>query len=242
MLTVIAKCVCVLVMAGAVYFYTSDVGRAQIHSVYEKYAKWTQENIDDNPELYLEECGREAQAVLETVEKMESTALRDMAEAKNSLGAAMGRLRIGEEELNTMRALYQGDGMKWPVLWRNRALDKNAYRIQLVHLANDVERQRGLVEKCRRISLEMENRPAVLAAARAEAAGRLAELKAEKESKRVELADRKLVERMLRIRESLDKLQMAAAPNRLLGVEELVRESYPATVPSEEDFLRALGR
>jgi len=143
---IIGIVVALLVVAGAVYYFTSAVGRERMGSAWRQWAYWTPENIAKHPDLYLNFCEEDAKKSMEKLAAHEIAVRQNIARAKKEKIDAEASVAKSEKALGELRDVYNAPGFEWPAVWEGRRYDEAAFKRQAKLFDDDSRRNRKVAD------------------------------------------------------------------------------------------------
>lgn len=243
MLKKIVPGVVALIIAGAGYYFTSDVGRARMDSAHDQYARWTPENIAKEPLLYLDFCEREAREGLEKLKANRIAVAQNLSKLTAQKSGVDSKLRVGDEALAELRGLFAGADTKWPVTWRDHPYDEATFKKQVVQFKREGDLNRKLSAQYATALRSLEALPAKIVEASATLEGQIAEIRVQREILKIQKMSDTLAAQFAGIKTALQDTSAIIADSAspvILTTEDLARQSADAG-PSDDEFRMAMG-
>jgi hypothetical protein len=233
---IIVAVIVVVVAAGAIWYFTSDVGRTKINQMADQYAHWTPENIAKDPEGYLTFCEQEANKTLQNLKASEISVAQNRASLESMQKEAEGKIGVGEKSLADLKTLYTDAEAKntWPVTWMGTSRDKDFVKRQIVSIHRQVEGQKGLKMKVESGVKKLDAQVLRIQDARSQTQQQVAEIKTSRDLLKVQKITDDLTQKLASIKSVLQAtVSTASESSGPISLEQLAAETVTAVDDTE---------
>jgi hypothetical protein len=237
--TVVAIIVLVLV-AGAAWYFTSDVFRTRVDAAARELTYWTPDNIAKDPVNYLNFVEAETKKALQDLKANKIAIAQNRAKLEAMRDEASSKIANGEKAFEELKKLYReataSEAAKaFPVEWRGKSLDDSAMKRQIVSFNKQIEQQKTLRQKVEQGLRQLDAQESKIQDAEAQAQQQLAEVTANRELLKVQSLTDDLQERLVSMRGALQAtVSTASESSSVVTLEQLEAES--AMTVSDEQF------
>jgi hypothetical protein len=236
--------VLLLVVAGlAIYYFTSDVGRARISEAGKQYAQWTPENIAKDPENYLAFCEQECNAALLKLKASEIEIAQNRGSLEAMVTAAKNKVSVGEKGLVELKAAYTEaeTSAKFPFTWNGKSYTQDVAKRDIVSLFRQVEAQRTLASKATAGVQRLDGQVARIQEGRAKAQEQLQEIATSRSMLKVNKITEDLTKRLTSIGAAVQStVGIATDTSAPVSIDQLATQQ--ATAIDEGEFSKIMGK
>ncbi len=241
-LKAVAVIAAIVVAAGVVLYFTSDVFSTRVDARIDQLAHWTPQNIAKDPENYLNFCEKQARRALDDLKANEISIAQSRARLEGMRKDATEKIAAGVKALDELKELYRATEAagSWPAGWQGQPRDRDWTRRQVVSLARQIDGQKALLEKVEAGLKKLDAQVLRVQDARAKAAEQLAEIAGSREMLKVQKITDDLTARLVNMKGMLEAtISTASETSGIISLDQLAAES--AAVVSDEEFDKVMA-
>jgi hypothetical protein len=234
--------VVLIVVAGAIYYFTSDVGRTRINEVGKQYAKWTPENIAKDPENYLTFCQEQSEAALLKLKASEIEIAQNRSAIDAMATAAKNKVAAGEKGLAELKSAYKQaeTDAKFPFVWNGKNYAQDAAKRDIVSLFRQVEAQKGVAAKAEAGLLRLDGQVSRIQEGRAKVQEQLQEIATSRSMLKVNKITDELTQRLTSIGAAIQStVGIATDASAPVSIDQLTEQQ--AAVIDDSEFKKIMG-
>lgn len=239
----IVALVVVVVVAGVVLYFTSDVFRTKMDAQYDQLAHWTPENIAKDPENYLNFCETQTNKALQGLKANEISIAQSRGKLETMKEEANKKIEGGTPLFEELKGLYQkADAAKsWPLTWQGKSMDQNMAKLQIKTFFKDLESQKNLLNKVEAGLKNLDAQILRIQDTKSKAQGQLAEIKTSREMLKVQKITDDLTNRLVSMKGVLQATISTASDTSsgVMTLDQLVEKSTPTV--SDTEFDKIMG-
>ena len=238
----IVAIVVVVVVAGVVLYFTSDVFRTKMDARIDQLAHWTPENIAKDPENYLNFCETQTNKALQSLKANEISIAQSRAKLETMKAESGNKVQIGTKTLNELKDLYTKSetAKSWPAQWQGANREREWVQRQVVALDKQVKSQQTLLGKVDTGLKSLDAQVLRIQDTRSKAQEQLAEIKTSREMLKVQKITNDLTDRLVSMKGVLQAtISSATETTGIISLDQLTAEAAPAV--SEEEFDKIMG-
>jgi len=235
-----------VVVLGAVWYFTSDVGRTKMNAAADQYMHWTPENIAKDPINYLNFCEEETKNAVQQLKADEISVAQSQGKLQAMREDAANKVAVADKALPELKALWEknnADATAWPVTWHGQSLDRDGFKRQMVSLFHEQQTQQNLLAKVDDGMAKLNAQTGKIADARAQAQEQLSEISANRELLKVQNLTNDLTDKLVAMKSALQATVATAKESNgsTVSLEQLTAESG-AAAPSDTDFDKMISK
>ncbi len=142
--------IALVALAGAGLYFFSDVFSTKIDQAVEQVARWTPENIANDPKGYLTFCQKQTTQIIKDLKASELATSQNRGKNLSMKEEATRKIEVGKKALADLKVAYRAanENGEWPISWKGQPRDEDWTKRQIVGLHTQVKQQESLVAKC----------------------------------------------------------------------------------------------
>jgi len=232
----------IVVAAGVVLYFASDVFSTRVDAQIDQLAHWTPKNIARDPENYLNFCEKQARKAIEDLKANEIGISQSRARLEGMRKDAGLKMGAGRKALDELKELYRSTEASggWPATWQGQPRERDWTRRQIVTLARQIDSQKALLEKVEAGMKKLDAQVLRVQDAKAKAAEQLVEIAASREMLKVQKITDELTARLVGMKGMLEAtISTASETSGMITLDQLAAESTAVVSDAEFDSVMA---
>jgi chromosome segregation ATPase len=238
----IVALVVVVVVAGVVLYFTSDVFRTKMDAQYDQLAHWTPENIAKDPENYLNFCETQTKKALMDLKANEISIAQSRGGLETMKTESDNKVQVGTKALAELKDLYTRteSANSWPAQWKGENRDKEWVKRQVIALDKQIRSQQALLSKAQAGLQKLDAQVLRIQDAKAKAQEQLQDIEANRQTLKVSKITDSLTKQLVSMKGVLEAtLSSATETSGIVSLDQLTAEAAPAV--SDAEFDKIMG-
>lgn len=240
---IIGAIVIVAAIVFAIAYFGSDVFRTKANTTLTQFTQWTPENIAKDPVNYLNFCEEQAKKAIEKCKASEIAIAQKRAKIESMRDDAKQKSTLGNTALEELKGLYKSaeEGNTYPIKWRNRDLDKETAKRQILAFASQTRTKQDLLVKLEAAIGQLRTQSTKLAEAKDAAQEQLAKIDTNREMLKVQEITDDIKNNLVAMKSAIETTVVGVANSEAgtLSLDDLASQSE--TVVDDSEFNKILN-